>query len=129
MRFLHRGKAKEIGRRCFLTSLTGLIFGIGVILAIFHEGGTRCSLKDALRLDVIGWLKTSAFSLSSQLGILSGPQDKREFNLRNFSKTVISGTIRSCCVVGANADVVGVVNGEKDFIGSRKALLIVLAKS
>jgi hypothetical protein len=42
---------------------------------------------------------------------------------------VISGTIRSCCVVGANADVIGVVNGEKDFIGSRKALLIVLAKS
>ena len=64
---------KEIGLRYFFKSFAGFFLEIGVTSASFYTLGRHCSLKEELRILVIGYARSSAYSFSNQLGTASGP--------------------------------------------------------
>ena len=63
---------REMGLRFLLASLTGEVFGRGVMAAFFHEVGRRRSKKEEFKMSATGAANTSAFSFSAQEGIPSG---------------------------------------------------------
>ena len=54
--------------------------GIGAVLDIFQIEGNRCSSYEQFKIIQIGRESNSAYSLSIQDGILSGPDDLKGFN-------------------------------------------------
>jgi hypothetical protein len=71
---LERAGVRDIGLRCLQISVTGFVFMIGTTSAVFHEAGSRCSLKLLLRIELTGWARTSAYSFNTQFGTPSGPE-------------------------------------------------------
>ena len=62
-----------MGLRCLVTSLTGEVFGRGVMSAFFHEVGRRRSKNEELKMSATGAANKSAFSFNTQEGFPSGP--------------------------------------------------------
>ena len=52
-----RAGVREIGRSSFLGSETCLTFGRGVMSASFQTEGSFCSLYEAFRMSLTGWLR------------------------------------------------------------------------
>ena len=63
---------RDIGRRCFLTLVTGFCLEIGTTSAIFQEDGHLISAKFLFRTAIIERDSISAYSFKNQLGIPSG---------------------------------------------------------
>ena len=78
---------REMGLRFLLASLTGEVFGRGVMSAFFHEVGRRRSKKEEFKMSATGAADTSAFSLSAQEGIPSGSDALFVLSADNFLKT------------------------------------------
>ena len=51
----------------------GLLFGNGMILAIFHPFGSLPSRSEQLKIAVSGGASRAAWSFKTQAGVLSGP--------------------------------------------------------
>ena len=66
------------------------------MFAYFHDWGTRASLKELFKMFEIGAAKRSAFSLSTQLGMPSGPPALLEFNIASFLNTENLVMQKSC---------------------------------
>ena len=94
-----------MGLRCLFTSLTGEVFGRGVMSAFFHEVGRRRSKKEEFKMSATGAANKSAFSFNTQEGIPSGPDALFVFSVDSFSKTENSDIEkgRSCWHVYARA--------------------------
>ena len=82
---------REIGRKCLFSSYTGTCFGIGTISAYFQDCGSRASANEQL-IQVTSGSNKSSFSLSSQDGIMSGPEDWAGFSAESFFSTKNSET-------------------------------------
>ena len=78
-----------MGFRCLLTSLTGEVFGRGVMSAFFHEVGRLRSKKEEFKMYATGAANKSAFSLSTQEGIPSGPDALFVLSADNFLRLKI----------------------------------------
>ena len=98
--------------------------------AFFHEVGRRRSKKEEFKTSATGAANKSAFSLSTQEGILSGPDSLFVLSADNFLKTENSDIGRggSCWCMYAYACTSGVARGVNALIGDKKASLITLAK-
>ncbi len=100
--------------------------GIGTISACFQVSGSRASAKEQSMMSATTGANKSAFSFSSQDGIMSGPEALAGFSVESFLNTQCSeikgglGWRTSVIASGAKAP--------KMLMGSRKALLIVLAR-
>ena len=62
---LESDAVSEIGLSSFLGSTTCFTFGSGVTSACFQTDGNFCSLYDELRMSVIGWYSSSAYSFKN----------------------------------------------------------------
>ena len=76
-----------MGLRCLLASLTGEVFGRGVMSAFFHEVGRRCSKKKEFKMSATGAANKSRFPFSTQEGIPSGPDALFVLSVHNFLGT------------------------------------------
>ena len=76
-----------MGLRCLSASLTGEVFGRGVMSAFFHEVGRRRSKKEESKTSATGAANKSAFSLSNQEVIPSGPDTLFVLSADNFLRT------------------------------------------
>ena len=115
-----------MGRKCLLMTSTGFCLGMGTTSASFQDGGSWCSAKLQLRMEVTGWAIKSAYSLNTQLGIPSGPAALQGFNFLIAVKTSTSEMVTTTefALKGGIA-----LSGKKDFIWSRKAELMAFATS
>ena len=76
-----------MGLRCLFTSLTGEVFGRGVMSAFFHEVGRRRSKKEEFKMSATGAANKSAFSFNTHEGIPSGPDALFVLSADSFLKT------------------------------------------
>ena len=76
-----------MGLRSLLASLTGKVFGRGVMPAFFHEVGRRLSKKEEFKMYATGATHKSTFSLSTQEEIPSGPDALFVLSADNFLRT------------------------------------------
>ena len=104
---------KEMGLGCLLASLTGEVFGRGVMSAFFHEVVRRRSKKEEFKMSATGAANRSAFSLSTQEGTPSGPDALILLNADSCLRTENSGIGRggSCWCTYACACLSGVARG------------------
>ena len=111
-----------MGLRCLLASLTGEVFGRGVMSAFFHQVGRRCSEKEEFN--------ESRFSFSTQEGIPSGPDALFMLSTDNFLGTESSdiGWGGSCWCMYACVCTSGKARGLMPSLVPKKASLITLAK-
>ena len=94
-----------MGLKCLFTSLTGEVFGRGVVSAIFQEVGRRRSKKEEFKMVATGAANKSVFSFNTREGIPSGPDALFVFSVDSFSKSENSDIEqgRSCWHVYARA--------------------------
>ena len=106
-----------MGLRCLLASLTGEVFGRGVMSAFFHQVGRRCSKKEEFN--------ESRFSFSTQEGIPSGQDALFMLSTDNFLGTESSdiGWGGSCWCMYACVCTSGKAWGVNTLIGAKKGII------
>ena len=114
---LERIEVREMGLRCLLASLTGEVFGRGVMSAFFHQVGRWCSKKEEFN--------ESRFSFSTQEGIPSGPDALFMLSTNNFLGTESSdiGWGGSCWCMYACVCTSGKARGVNALIGAKKGII------
>ena len=86
-------EVSDIGLRCVLTLVTGLVLIRGAIFANFQVEGNFCSRKELFNIVQTGWARTSANSFSNQFGNSSGPDALRGLSLFKARYVSISDVV------------------------------------